>query len=338
MTIRIPSPEVLWRPDPLEVSIDIVGSCPLSCPACGHGQSPDAPRYLGTMDPQAFERILDKLETELAPHKPSISLFNWGEPLSHPHAADFVRRVKARGLACKLSSNLVRPRNLRDVVEARPDWLRISLSGFTQGVYGQSHRGGDVQRVKQNMVALRGHMDDLRSDLAVEVNYHLYRHNGGAERAAMQRFAQNLGFGFVPIWSIAGSPEKVVGWLEQGVPEADRPHVERLVHRPEHSRAISLRNRHLLPPGECPLREATLINADGSVDLCCASYAAAPVAASFLEVSREELRQRKERHPLCGPCMKHAFHLTALYAGRSEREEFGAALMAEIERRASTGS
>ena len=337
MTIRIPSPEVLWRPDPLDVSIDIVGACPLSCPACGHGQSPEAPRYLGTMRPELFDRILDKVERELAPRKPKIFLFNWGEPLSNPHAADFVREVKARGLECMLSSNLVRPRNLRDVVAAGPDWLRVSVSGFSQAVYGQSHRGGDIERVKQNMLALRAHMDELESKLAVEVNYHLYRHNGGEEREAMRRFATDLGFAFVPIWSIAGSPEKVIAWLEDGVPESDRAHVERLVHRPEASRAISLRNRHLLAPGECPLREATLINADGSVDLCCASYATAPIAESYLEITREELAARKARHPLCGPCMAHGFHLTALYAGRSEREALGRAVMAEIEGPASAG-
>jgi hypothetical protein len=321
--------EIAWRPDPLDVSIDIVGACNLACPACGHGQYPTSDRYLGTMDPELFERILDKLERELAPERPRVHLFNWGEPLLHPQAASFIRSVKARGLVCRLSSNLVRPRNLRAVVEAEPDWLRVSVSGFTQAVYGQTHRGGDIERVKENMRLLRSHMDELRSSMAVEVNYHVYRHNIGPDYESMKELALGLGFGFQPIWSIAGSPEKVIGWLEAGVPPEDAPHVSRLVHSPELSREISLEYRHLLAPGECPIREATLINADGSVDLCCAAYAVAPVAASYLAATTEELQRTKREHALCVKCMEHGLHLTAIYAGRSERDARGLAILAE---------
>lgn len=321
--------EVVWRPDPLDVSIDIVGACNLACPACGHGQFPDAARYLGTMDPALFERLLDKLEADLAPGRPRVHLFNWGEPLLHPGAAGFVRRVKARGLVCRLSSNLVRPRDLRGVVEAGPDWLRVSVSGFTQGVYGQSHRGGDVERVKENMRLLRSYLDELDAHMAVEVNYHVYRHNLG-DYEPMRQLARELGFGFQPIWSIAGSPERVIRWLERGVPPEDAPHVARLVHSPELARDIALRHRHLLAPGECPLRAATLINADGSVDLCCAAYDVAPIAPSYLDVTPDELRRRKAEHTLCGPCMAHGLHLTAIQAGRSERDARGLEVLAAL--------
>ncbi len=321
--------EFAWRPDPLDVSIDIVGSCNLACPACGHGNAPGASRPMGAMELELFERILDKVEREAAPGRPRIQLFNWGEPLLHPQAPEFIRRVKARGLSCRVSSNLVRPRDLRGVVAARPDWLRVSVSGFTQPVYGQTHRGGDVEQVKANMRLLRSHMDELGVPIAVEVNYHVYRHNVGSEYMSMRAFAEELGFAFEPIWSVAGSADKVLAWLEHGVPESDRPHVARLVHRPEESRDISNRYRHLLPPGECPLRDSVLINSDGSVDLCCAVYDVPPVAASFLDAGADDLQAAKRRASICGPCMDQGLHLTYLSAGKAERDARGLAILAE---------
>jgi O-methyltransferase len=325
--------DVAWHPDPLDVSIEIVGACNLTCPACGHGNNANAPRPMGTMGLERFERILDKVEREFHPRRPRIHLFNWGEPLLHPQAPEFVGRVKARGLSCHLSSNLVRPRDLRGVVEARPDWLRVSVSGFTQAVYGQTHRGGDIERVKANMRLLRTYMDELNAPIAVEVNYHLYRHNTGPDYAAMRAFAHELGFAFEPIWSVAGSADKVISWLEHGVPEPDRPHVHRLVHQPEDSREISRRYRHLLPVGECPLRESVLINSDGSVDLCCAVYSLPPVAPNYLEASAEQIRELKRRAPICGPCMEHGLHLTYLSAGRAERDARGLSIVGMLQDR-----
>ena len=323
--------EFAWRPDPLDVSIDIVGSCNLACPACGHGNAPGASRPMGAMKLELFERILDKVESEAAPGRPRIQLFNWGEPLLHPQAPEFIRRVKARGLSCRLSSNLVRPRDLRGVVAARPDWLRVSVSGFTQPVYGQTHRGGDIEQVKANMRLLRSLMDELGVPMAVEVNYHVYRHNVGPEYMAMRAFAHELGFAFEPIWSVAGSADKVLAWLEHGVPESDRPHVARLVHRPEESRDISNRYRHMLPRGECPLRDSVLINSDGSVDLCCAVYDAPPVAPSFLDARADDLQAAKRRASICGRCMEQGLHLTYLSAGKAERDARGLAILAEPE-------
>jgi pyruvate-formate lyase-activating enzyme len=331
--MSLPEQDLLWRPDVLDVSIDIVGACNLACPACGHGNSPQARRPLGAMPLELFDAILDKVERE-APGRPRVHLFNWGEPLLHPQAPEFIRRVKRRGLRCLLSSNLVRPRDLRAVVEACPDWLRVSVSGFTQAVYGQTHRGGDVERVKENMRLLRSIIDELGASLAVEVNYHVYRHNFGDDFAAMRALATELRFTFQPIWSVAGAADKVIEWLELGVPAEDQPHVDRLVHRPEDSREISSRHRHLLPAGECALRDSILINSDGSVDLCCAVYAVPPIAPSFLESSAEELRERKRRAPICGPCMEHGLHLAYLGAGKRERDARGLAILTALARRA----
>ncbi|MBI5069718.1 MAG: radical SAM protein [Deltaproteobacteria bacterium] len=318
----------LWLPDGNDVFLDIVGACNLSCPSCGQGNSRGARRFRGVMQLPLFERILDKVEAEApGPGRPRIHLFNWGEPLLHPRAPDFVRAVKARGLVCRLSSNLVRPRDLRAVVEARPDWLRVSVSGFWQSTYGVTHRGGDVARVKDNLRTLRRLMDELGVPLHVDVNYHRYRHNCAEDLVAMRNLVEELRFSFTPVWAIPAPVEKVVRWLEEGVPPQDQPLVDLLVIGLEEAREISLRHAGELPAGECPLGRMVLIGADGSAELCCATYDVEPVATSYLEVPAPEIAARKLRHPACGPCMRNGLHLTGLYAGMAERDARAAAVL-----------
>src|SRR5262249_35905340 len=54
-------------------------------------------------------------------------------------------------LGCFVSSNLNMVRRLDDLFRAEPTLFRISLSGFTQKTYGQSHVRGNIERVKENM-------------------------------------------------------------------------------------------------------------------------------------------------------------------------------------------
>ena len=83
-----------------------------------------------------------------------VGLFNWAEPLIHPKIGELVRIVQSHGVPCDLSSNLNDIRNLAQALAANPRSLRISVSGFTQEVYGRTHRGGDIEVVKNNMRVL----------------------------------------------------------------------------------------------------------------------------------------------------------------------------------------
>jgi len=329
--------ELFWRPDGLDVFVEAVGSCNLSCPACGNGHMPRSARPQGLLTAELLERVLDKVLAETpAGSVPRVHLFNWGEPLLHPELPDLVARVKRRGLPCRLSSNLVRPRDLEAVVGARPDWLRVSVSGFRQEVYGRSHRGGDVERVKENLRRLRALIDVGGAPLAVEVNYHVYRHNVGPDYGAMRGLALELGFEFRPVWSIPGSVESVLEW-ERGVvrPELEE-HLQRLAIAPGAMQRIARKYEHLLPEGECPLRATTIVNSDGSVDLCCASYTGR-VAESYLDVPAAELAARKQAHPLCGPCIRGAWHLVFLQAGQEEWNAEGLRVV-EADARSATGT
>ena len=53
--------------------------------------------------------------------------------------------MESNGIHCYLSSNLNLMRNIDAVLAENPYALRISVSGFTQEIYGYSHRGGNVE-------------------------------------------------------------------------------------------------------------------------------------------------------------------------------------------------
>ena len=100
-----------------------------------------------------------------------------------------VGAVKSRGIACWLSSNLNVLRNPEELVAGGLDFLRVSLSGFTQAVYRRGHREGDIEAVKANMRRLAAAVKATKATTRVEVFYHLYRHNRH-EVAAMKSFAE----------------------------------------------------------------------------------------------------------------------------------------------------
>ena len=131
-------------------NIDVVGVCNLKCPSCPSGNYQKRINPTGLMDQKLLEQILDKALSECSVG--GVGLFNWNEPVLHPQIADRTKAVETRGVPCNLSSNLNKVKNLDALMATNPSGFRISMSGFRQEIYERTHRGGDVETVKQNMV------------------------------------------------------------------------------------------------------------------------------------------------------------------------------------------
>jgi len=67
---------------------------------------------------------------------------------------ELIRIVREAGVVSYLSSNLNFLPDATAIMAENPDNFRISLSGFSQKVYGYTHRGGDIEIVKKHMVEL----------------------------------------------------------------------------------------------------------------------------------------------------------------------------------------
>ncbi len=282
---------------PLIMYIDVVGSCNLRCPSCPVGNM-GAVNPSGLMDKRLFEQIIAKAAHEF--HVGAVYLFNWTEPLLHPELPELVRIVKREGLFCGLSSNLNVLKNIDAVLQAEPDDFRISLSGFTQEVYGQTHAHGQIERVKQNMRLLS------EAKTRIHVYYHKYKHNL-AEIEPMRQYAAELGFDWLDGWAYYMPFERALELAEGRLPEEQRQFVERQFALPIVA-AIEAAGRFKERP--CALLEDQIaVDVRGDVNLCCAVYELAKNRLGhFLDLNSADLAKRKEHHPTCERCASHGLH------------------------------
>lgn len=293
----------------MDIHIDVVGTCNLRCPSCPQGNVAAGASRKGLLEASLLDRILSKATDEFTVR--SVLLYNWTEPLLHPRLADLVRVVRGHGLPCHLSSNLNSIARLDEVLKAQPDSLRISLSGFDQERYSRTHRGGDVERVKENMVELSGALERTGSPTHVEVCFHRYRDNAEDERR-MSRLAARLGFGFSTLWAVLCPIEKAIE-LKDGPPppETELAELLELIAYPIREGMDFVRRTPRYRTRECSLWEDQLVlNHLGDVQLCCAVYDSTRFGlGAYLDRPLERIQADRRGHSACRECMGAGLHV-----------------------------
>lgn len=291
--------------------IDVVGACNLRCPSCPQGNSEGYRPTHGHMEPELLAEIIAKAKTESLVS--DISLFSWGEPLLHPRIHELVGCVRDAGITCHLSSNLNLLPDGDAIMAANPTSFKISVSGFTQEIYGYSHRGGNIERVKKHMVELAEAKRRTNSKTRIFVNYHRYRHNL-KEESLMREFAAGLGFGFQPVWALMFPLEKILGMhtgsSKVSLTVEDQELIGRLVLPPRESLVVTQQYR----TQPCALRDSQLtLNFQGQVQLCCGIFDSDKFSiGNYLDLPLVEIQRLRETHEMCGICQHHGAHVYLL--------------------------
>ena len=179
------------------------------------------------------------------------------------------------------------------------------MSGYYAEAYDNTHQGGDIELVKDNLILIRKLIDKYKSNTLVDINYHLYRDNSRENISEMEKFADNLGFVVSKTYALVMPLERVISHLE-GKPDLQTKLLEDnlLVTIDE---GIDASSRSALPENTCPFRENQInINADLSVPICCTVWQRDEnvVAKNFLESSINEINTNKKNVDLCNKCMK----------------------------------
>jgi hypothetical protein len=195
------------------------------------------------------------------------------EPILHPGLPELIRIVESNGIPCHLSSNLNQMRNIDAVLAENPYAFRISASGFTQDVYGYTHRGGNIDRVKQHMIELADAKRRQRSTTLIHVLYHRYKHNLPDEKP-MREFAHSLGIGFEGVWAFMMPLEKVLAYVNDDPAEATLTEED---HQLIGNLALPLKEAIAAAETQrdapCSLRDAQMtLDFEGNVQLCCGTY------------------------------------------------------------------
>jgi len=324
--IPVQSPASAAAKPELVFYIDVFSHCNLRCPSCpvGNWTKGEALSEGGLMSADLLRRLLEKAVSEATVK--SVGLYNWTEPLLHPNIAELLALVKSFGLFTSISTNLNKLDREDDLLASGVDWIRISVSGFTQEIYERGHRHGNIERVKANMRRLAVARDRQNSKTDIEVFYHRYLDNE-ADEVAMKLFAESLGFRFVKAWAYFMPVEKMLTYLHPDSPltkltAEDQALIDRLALEPKQATAIS-REHHLK---DCDLYNYLTIDTTGEVYLCCAvSARESNRIGNYLDVPLAEIQARQRRHDLCTPCMEDGLqvlygHADPAFNDLAERE------------------
>lgn len=295
----------VFRMKKMHFNIDVLGGCNLRCPSCPQGNVKGYRLPSGQMDPKLLTDVVSKARSEC--EVMGIELFNWTEPLLHSKLPELIRIVNAGQISCHLSSNLNVLREADEVLAANPYSFRISCSGFTQEVYGYTHRGGDIKRVKKNMILLAEAKRRQKATTRLHVLYHRYKHNLRDE-PPLRAFANSLGIEFQPVWAFMMPLEKVLAFIEENPGEAGWTEEDsQLVSKLALGLREAFQTAEKYKDQRCFLQDSKIaMDFQANVQLCCAVYDASKFTiANFLTTPLEEIQRRKYAHEMCARCAKH---------------------------------
>lgn len=295
----------------MHMFLDVVGSCNLKCPSCPVGNSINA-NSKKPMPAGLFEQIVKKAALDGVR---SLHLYNWTEPLVHPKIGEFISLVESSGIKCGISSNLNIAKNMESAIRANPSFFRISLSGFTQEVYGLGHAGGDISVVKENMIRLAELKTSLNVKTDIEVYYHRYLDNVD-EESKMREFSEKLGFRFSAAFATFMPLEKTLAVVENdgSISQSDRQVMGRLALPPSPD-VIDIARRH--KNASCGLKDAMItLDCEGNAILCCSVFDQKKYSVgNYLELSLAEIQSRKDTisdcKSMCDRCTSHGLHVYA---------------------------
>lgn len=292
--------------------IDIVGTCNLKCPSCPVGNYEEQPSK-GLMSLEDYRLILEKIRNEHHGEKLFIDLYNWGEPGIHKQLGEIIKLTHEFGYGVGISSNLNVFADMKSAVKEEPEYIRVSLSGYFNDAYQQTHRGGDINVVKANMHLLRYWIDKTKSNTIVQVGFHIYKNNFPKDFTKIRELCDDLGFIFAPTLAALMPVEKAVLVVDGKPLPGHEDLLNNLVVSTSERAELLAKARNLY--SDCQYRKKrTTINFDGSVPLCCATFENDQIIASnFLNVSRNELMERKYAHSFCKKCQFRS--LDMVYTG-----------------------
>jgi MoaA/NifB/PqqE/SkfB family radical SAM enzyme len=311
--------------------IELNTACNLRCALCtvGNREGYEYNKTNELMDMGLLEKVLDKIKSE----NPGAILcpYGNGEPMLHPELPECIAAIKKHGFRCEVATNLNRVNRLEDFLKAHPDFVILSVSGFTQATYAKSHQGGNLDKVKENMHRLKDAHNRWGGDVNIAVSYHMYNDNLD-ELEQMKEFVSQFGFQFMVSWARTISLENTIqslrhierasgGAVPDYGPTKDGPDLnklppanpnflksmDRLRFHPRKARALYER----FPVSSvCVIGDVfTYIRHDGQVQLCAWCDDRRLTLGNYLDMTQDQISAARRGHPLCQECLRYRMNL-----------------------------
>jgi len=300
--------------------VEVSGVCNLSCIACPRASRKPAGRYTRMMNLEIFQNVIDKIRKE-DPFVANIQLYQWGEPTLNKSLPDMIRYAHRRKILCTVSSNLNHNANFKNIIESRPECLRISVSG-TGERYSVTHTGGKWDHFLSHVKAVAELRRAIYPEMKVELYHHLYRDDLKATRQEIEDLCTRFDFEYHPVPAYLISLDDVLYYCEgRQLPDTASSARGLLLVDLDEGLALAKDEAHL----PCDALRMVLVNADLSVSCCMMFYDADgnTCADNYLNTPIEEITARRMAAPLCVRCRKHGIHrYCGVYAKIGEEKRY----------------
>ena len=266
-----------------------VASCNLSCFMCPVRKRTSA----GIMNLDLFFRIRDKISADgITPD--SVLVGNLGEPT--------VNKELPTILACiwetwhpnefTLNTNLTNKVSSINLLLSKLKGINGSLSGMTQEIYSRNHKGGQVQNVLDNFIALTETKAKLPSLCSIQMIWHCYKYNAH-EYSLAEKFCSDHGIMFTAIQPcIIDIEDAQKFYVDLKVQDAFSEYIDIDSEK---------RRAHTIGPNEhCVLSRDLVVDFSGRVYKCCGDKTSC--LGTIFDWDINELI--KSNPPVCDICRK----------------------------------
>lgn len=290
---------------PRDYSIDVSGGCNLHCISCPRAAGDPRRPSPGLMSFETFQLVIEKIKRE-DPFVGNIQLYQWGEPTLNRKLPAMIRYARQEGVYSAISSNLNLQVDYQGIIVSRPEWFRISASGWGRD-YEITHTGGNWDIFFSNLQEVARLRKEIHPEMKLELYYHLYKHSTGEGFRRFRDLCEELAIEFHPVYAYLISLDDVLRYTE-GVPlppAAKEAQQRMLLHLDEGLRGA--RSEADLP---CDAFRSVHINADLSVSNCMMYFYPQEnrAVANYLESSIDEIMAERGRCRLCKRCMQQGMH------------------------------
>ncbi len=290
---------------PRDYSIDISGSCNLHCISCPRASRDKKKISGGLMSFEKFQQVIGKMKRE-DPFVGNIQLYQWGEPTLNKKLPEMIKYALLEGVYSAISSNLNHNADYQSIIEARPEWFRISASGWSNA-YEITHTGGNWDTFLRNLKEVAQLRRDIYPEMKLELYYHLYKHSTGEGLRRFRDLCEELIIEFHPVYAYLISLDDVLQYNEgTPLPATAREAQQRMLLDLDEGLKIA-RSEIELP---CDAFRSVHINADLSVSNCMMYFYPQENRAvtNYLEHSIEEIIAIRRKCLLCRRCIKKGMH------------------------------
>ncbi len=292
-----------WLLKPRDYSIDISGHCNLRCIACPRATGTHSPGGMMSLDD--FIQVIDKIKKE-DPFVGNVQLYQWGEPSLNTKLPEMITYAGSQGINCAISSNLNTKADFRRIIESKPEWFRISASGWKEA-YEKTHTGGSWPVFLQTLKKIADLRNQIHPQMKVELFYHLYQHSTGAGFIFCKKLCEELNIEFHPVFAYLISLDDVLAYQE-GTPLPDSAEKARQAMLLELEQGLAIaRQEHTLC---CDAFRSIHINPDLSVSNCMMYYYPNGNRAvhNYLETPIDKIMNIRMNCALCRRCMRQSMH------------------------------